>query len=162
MNGKAIDKIAKDKGLTPSQLGKIAGSTPKKKRRFMLKKDRNCDSKCPLFYKCMYQPISKDYEGKCALANADIKDSTKDGFLKLLIGEEEDRFEVIKSLLSKVYTKTLAQGDLKEDRNTMYDIAKINEYICGKKVRNEIKGEVKNEITINDVWKLINEEDENE
>lgn len=157
-----IVEIARRKGLTPAELGRIAGSKPKKKRKaFILTKRRKCNSKCPLYDRCIFQPLSQNFNGYCALAmNDDIAIRTKQRYIRILTGGENEFIKNMKDLLAELDLKTRASKDHNQMRKLLYDYMNTFKTLFG--VKQNIKAKVEQDLTINDVEDKIKELIENE
>jgi len=110
-----IVEIARKKGLTPAELGRIGGLKARgKPKRFAIKPERNCTSRCPLWNVCLLKYIAIDKRagrmfkksrpeykiGKCALAFQSEKQ--KKFFKALARGDEKSFDEIIKEFFASL------------------------------------------------------------
>ena len=160
-----IDEIAKKKGLTPSELGRIGGKKPKKRRPYTLSRNRNCDARCPLYGKCIFQPLSKEkFNGKCALANmTTLSEAEKNKYIKILTAKEDFLVDVMTQILGELQFETTIKGDYQSKRNLYYDVIKLYQLLYGEKKKVEFSGTQTVGITLDDLKKVYKQvvEDEN-
>lgn len=99
---KSIVDIAKDKGLTPAELGARGGRAAKGKPKFKLSKNRNCTVSSCAIYPCWAAPSSAtpQFNGKCALAN--FGQSTQNFTLDVLQNGEQGFDNQMKQILSRI------------------------------------------------------------
>lgn len=98
--GKSIVEIAKDKGLTPKQIGAKGGAATKGKTKFKVNPNRRCiASACPI-YPCWAAPSSNQFKGKCALAQ--IGESTQNFTVDILENGQNGFDNQMMQILSKV------------------------------------------------------------
>ena len=130
------------------------------KGKFKLLKSRKCSPRCPLYDRCIYAPLSKNYNGRCALANIDIADRHKVRYVKLLTGSSNDFVENLKSLLAELDIKTRQSNSTKELRKLLYDYQNVYKTLFGVSIHQD--STIKQDISITDVENKIKELIENE
>lgn len=73
---------------------------PRQKGNFILSKKRNCNKRCPLFDRCLFQLESNNFEGKCGLANSDKTTSRrKHRIIRTLLGGRGEITNVLRELV---------------------------------------------------------------
>ena len=84
-----------------------------KPKGFVLRKERNCNTRCPMFTMCRFQILGKflpeDLKGKCALANAmslpedkQISERQQYRVVKFIYGGQSDQIELMREVASNI------------------------------------------------------------
>lgn len=137
--GVLIQEQARRKGLTPSQLGRLAGKKARGvPKGFIFKRDRKCNTRCALWSRCPAKYLSnagpigdKDYEGRCALA--DMSQKTKTYIKKSMGGEEELEDLIMENMMETLMSSKSQKLNIQTRIKLNDQFIKIKESFYGKK-----------------------------
>lgn len=131
--GKLIHEIAKDKGLTPAELGRIGGKNGKGKYMpVRLTEKRRCTKKCQLWNVCPFKYISIQTDGKCALARAPQRARTI--VKRMATGKESHFNELMTETMIQIYLDVMSQkGNLDKKMRFLKLMTELKKSIFGEK-----------------------------
>jgi hypothetical protein len=120
---------------------------------FKLSKTRNCNCNCPNFTKCYYAPLSRNYDGKCALAQA--PDRLNRRVLKKIQDGDRGFFEVVMETLDALDMQTLHQKDVKSLTENIRSHCEVFKTFYGERHLMKVQNETK--LTFADIENRIKE-----
>ena len=113
----------------------------RKNTGFRLRKSRNCSKRCPLYGRCMFAPLSKNFGGKCALANmSELTDKSKRQYLKILTGDRQQFQEILQELTAEVLFDVKKEGNFKDKLKFIESVMKFYTTLFGTKAEVQVKG----------------------
>lgn len=130
--------------------GRKGGNTPSKKRDIarVLARIKLCNPKCPIF-PCLFQPLSKQLEDKCALKQQTPQLQKK--FYKICLGNEDDFLLMISEALVRI----------SDNKDLIHYGEKVFRMKWGEKVKNETTIKSDSDINIVEVLKRLKNEGRN-
>jgi len=114
----------------------------------------HCKPDCKIYFDCPFMIASKKFKGKCALKQA--PSYVQGWVVDVLTKGSEGMITTLRKLAIDLMIESKT-GKFRERKDAYYALKDLHEMIYGKKIKQEVTGEIKSEITVNDFKKAMKE-----
>ena len=114
---------------------------------------KHCKPDCSIYFDCPFMPAGKK-SGKCTLK--EMPQQIQNWTVGILKKGSEGMIDAMKSMVLDLMIEAKT-GKFRDRKDALYALKDILEAAYGKKIKQEITGEMRSEITVNDFKRAMKE-----